>query len=213
MPVLLTRTSPPPKRSNAVATSCSAAAGPLASAARTATRSPTGPSSRFAASRTSCRLLERTTDAPSSRKRAAAALPIPPPPPVITTTLSRKSSMRDLLQSSFHGNDLTTNVVSAQTSCYPRAMPPRVPEPHLAAWRGVLNTHAAVVGAVEEALAEAGLPPLAWYDVLWAIRRVPGRRIRMAELASSLTVSRGGLTKLADRLEDAGLISREAAED
>jgi DNA-binding MarR family transcriptional regulator len=35
----------------------------------------------------------------------------------------------------------------------------------------------------------------------------------MAELASSLTVSRGGLTKLADRLEDAGLIRREAAED
>jgi len=92
-------------------------------------------------------------------------------------------------------------------------MAPRVPEPHLAAWRGVLNAHAVVVGAVEEALADAGLPPLAWYDVLWAIRRAPGRRIRMAELASSLTVSRGGLTKLADRLEDAGLIRREAAED
>ena len=92
-------------------------------------------------------------------------------------------------------------------------MAPRLPEPHLAAWRGVLNTHAAVVAAVEEALADAGLPPLAWYDVLWAVRRAPGRRIRMAELASSLTVSRGGLTKLADRLEDAGLIRREAAED
>jgi DNA-binding MarR family transcriptional regulator len=92
-------------------------------------------------------------------------------------------------------------------------MASRVPEPHLSAWRGVLNAYTAVVGAVERALADAGLPPLAWYDVLWAIRRAPGRRIRMAELASSLTVSRGGLTKLADRLEDAGLISREAAED
>jgi len=92
-------------------------------------------------------------------------------------------------------------------------MPPRVPEPHLSAWRGVLNTHAAVVGAVEQALADADLPPLAWYDVLWAIRSAPRRRIRMAELAASLTVSRGGLTKLADRLEDAGLIRREAAED
>jgi DNA-binding MarR family transcriptional regulator len=88
-----------------------------------------------------------------------------------------------------------------------------VPEPHLSAWRGVLNTHAAVVGAVEQALADAGLPPLAWYDVLWAIRSAPGRRIRMAELASSLTVSRGGLTKLADRLEEAGLMCREAAAD
>jgi len=93
------------------------------------------------------------------------------------------------------------------------SMAPRVPEPHLSAWRGVLDTHAAVVGAVEQALADADLPPLAWYDVLWAIRSAPGRRIRMAELASSLTVSRGGLTKLADRLEDAGLMRREAAED
>jgi DNA-binding MarR family transcriptional regulator len=35
----------------------------------------------------------------------------------------------------------------------------------------------------------------------------------MAELAESLTISRGGLTKLADRLEDAGLIRRERADD
>jgi DNA-binding MarR family transcriptional regulator len=35
----------------------------------------------------------------------------------------------------------------------------------------------------------------------------------MAELASSLTISRGGLTKFADRLENAGLIRREPAAD
>ena len=75
-----------------------------------------------------------------------------------------------------------------------------VPETHLDAWRALLNAHTSVVAHAEEALAAAGLPPLAWYDVLWAIRRAPKRRIRMAELASSLTISRGGLTKLADRL-------------
>jgi DNA-binding MarR family transcriptional regulator len=88
-----------------------------------------------------------------------------------------------------------------------------VPETHLDAWRAVLNAHTSVVAHAEEALASAGLPPLAWYDVLWAIRRAPKRRIRMAELASSLTISRGGLTKLADRLEDAGVIRREPADD
>ena len=87
-----------------------------------------------------------------------------------------------------------------------------VPETHLDAWRAVLNAHTSVVANAEEALAAAGLPPLAWYDVLWAIRRAPKRRIRMAELASSLTISRGGLTKLADRLENAGLIRREPAD-
>ena len=87
----------------------------------------------------------------------------------------------------------------------------RVPESHLAAWRSVLNAHAFVVARVEEALANADLPPLAWYDVLWAVRRAPGRRIRMAELADGLTLSRGGLTKLADRLEAGGLVRREPA--
>jgi DNA-binding MarR family transcriptional regulator len=87
-----------------------------------------------------------------------------------------------------------------------------VPEIHLDAWRAVLNAHTSVVAHAEEGLAAADLPPLAWYDVLWAIRRAPKRRIRMAELASSLTISRGGLTKLADRLEDAGLIRREPAD-
>ena len=92
-------------------------------------------------------------------------------------------------------------------------MSPRVPEPHLSAWRAVLNAHASVVARIEDALAEADLPPLAWYDVLWALRRAPGRRVRMAELAGSLTLSRGGLTKLADRLEATGLLHREPAED
>ena len=76
-------------------------------------------------------------------------------------------------------------------------MAARIPQAHLDAWRGVLNAHAAVVERAERELAEAGLPPLAWYDVLWAVRRAPGRRARMAELAEGLTVSRGGLTKLA----------------
>ena len=92
-------------------------------------------------------------------------------------------------------------------------MAARIPQAHLDAWRGVLNAHAAVVERAERELAEAGLPPLAWYDVLWAVRRAPGRRARMAELAEGLTVSRGGLTKLADRLEGAGLVRREAADD
>jgi DNA-binding MarR family transcriptional regulator len=35
----------------------------------------------------------------------------------------------------------------------------------------------------------------------------------MARLADSLTLSRGGLTKLADRLEQEGLLRREPADD
>lgn len=92
-------------------------------------------------------------------------------------------------------------------------MTPRVTEPHLSAWRSLLSTHASVVARIEQALSEAELPPLGWYDVLWAVRRAPGRRIRMAELAGSLTISRGGITKLVDRLAAAGLLTREQAAD
>ena len=86
-----------------------------------------------------------------------------------------------------------------------------IPEPHLAAWRALLGSHDAVVTRIEAALADAELPPLAWYDVLWAIRGAPDRRIRMAELADRVTISRGGLSKLASRLEEAGLLRRERA--
>jgi DNA-binding MarR family transcriptional regulator len=85
----------------------------------------------------------------------------------------------------------------------------RVSEPQLGAWRALLSAHAAVVTRAEQALADAGLPPLSWYDVLWAVRESPQRRARLGELAARLTISRGGMTKLVDRLEEAGLLRRE----
>ena len=81
---------------------------------------------------------------------------------------------------------------------------------HLDAWRAVLRTHAAVTDQVERDLTDAGLPPLAWYDVLWALRESPRGRLRMGELAEQVTISRGGLTKLVDRIEKAGLLERRA---
>jgi DNA-binding MarR family transcriptional regulator len=83
-----------------------------------------------------------------------------------------------------------------------------VADEHLDAWRAVLRTHAAVIEEVERALAAADLPPLAWYDVLWALREAPSGRLRMGELAERVTISRGGLTKLVDRIEEAGLLER-----
>lgn len=92
-------------------------------------------------------------------------------------------------------------------------MPAEIPDSHLGAWRALLNAHAALIERIEAALAEADLPPLAWYDVLWALRQAPGRRLRMGELARAVTISRGGLTKLVDRLEAAGLLERRACAD
>lgn len=81
----------------------------------------------------------------------------------------------------------------------------------LSAWRALLNAHAQVVNEIETALTEAGLPPLAWYDVLWPLYRAPGRRLRMGALAREVTLSRTGLTRLVDRIERDGLLRREPA--
>src|SRR5262249_15789886 len=70
MPVLLITTSTPPQRSTALATSCSAVCGLLASPATIAVRSPRGSSSDWAASSTRRRRLFRTTLPPP----AAAAV-------------------------------------------------------------------------------------------------------------------------------------------
>lgn len=81
----------------------------------------------------------------------------------------------------------------------------------LGAWRALLNAHAAVTAHVEAALADAGLPPLTWYDALWPLYRAERRRLRMGALAREVTLSRTGLTRLLDRLEREGLIRREPA--
>jgi DNA-binding MarR family transcriptional regulator len=81
----------------------------------------------------------------------------------------------------------------------------------LDAWRALLNAHARVTAQIETALAQTGLPPLSWYDVLWPLHRAPGRRLRVGALAEQVTLSRTGLTRLLDRVERDGLIRREPA--
>src|SRR5947209_15456599 len=79
---------------------------------------------------------------------------------------------------------------------------------HLDAWRAVVTSHAAVTERVQKALAAADLPPLSWFEILAAVERSPTGRPRMSELAEWLTLSRGGITKLVDRLQEAGYLER-----
>lgn len=82
------------------------------------------------------------------------------------------------------------------------------------AWAVLLTAHAVLLERIEAALAAARLPPLGWYDVLWELEKAGDGRLRMAELARRVVLSRSNLTRLADRLEQAGLIERRpCAED
>lgn len=83
-------------------------------------------------------------------------------------------------------------------------------ESHNAAWRIFLTSHAVLIDRIEQELAQAGLPPLSWYDVLFALYEAPSRRLRLHELADAIVLQRSNLTRLIDRLEAAGLVRRES---
>jgi DNA-binding MarR family transcriptional regulator len=80
----------------------------------------------------------------------------------------------------------------------------------LGAWRGLLRVHTALVRELDAELDAAHGLPLSSYDVLIYLRAAPGRRLRMAELADSVLLSRSGVTRLVDRLEREGLLVRDA---
>lgn len=84
--------------------------------------------------------------------------------------------------------------------------------PHGEAWGALARTHAAIAGRLQEALAASDFPPLPWYEVLATVAEAPEQRMRMGELAEALVITRGGLTKLVDRLIKAGLMERTFCE-
>jgi DNA-binding MarR family transcriptional regulator len=82
------------------------------------------------------------------------------------------------------------------------------PDPRQRAWARFVTAQAMLLERIEAALAEADLPPLAWYDVLWILENAPQGRLRMADLARKAVVSRSNVTRLTDRMEEAGLVGR-----
>jgi DNA-binding MarR family transcriptional regulator len=52
--------------------------------------------------------------------------------------------------------------------------------------------------------------PAPFFEVLLRLVRTPCHRLTMSQLAHEITFSTGGFTKLADRMESAGLVSRVA---
>lgn len=96
------------------------------------------------------------------------------------------------------------------TSTEQRRKPAR--SAHGEAWGALTRTHSAIVGRLQEALAGADFPPLPWYEVLATVAEAPEERMKMGDLAEALVITRGGLTKLVDRLVKAGLLERTFCE-
>lgn len=77
------------------------------------------------------------------------------------------------------------------------------------AWYGLLQVEARSTELIGDELERATGLPLAWFEVLANLHWPDGQRRRMSELADDLLLSRGGVTRLVGRLEDAGHVRRE----
>ena len=82
----------------------------------------------------------------------------------------------------------------------------------LAAWINLLQVQSVVVDSLERDLAGAGRIPLPWVEVLMQVTSAPDGRMKMQELARSVLLSKSGVTRLVDRMMDAGLMERRACE-
>jgi DNA-binding MarR family transcriptional regulator len=87
------------------------------------------------------------------------------------------------------------------------------PRDRIAAWLNLQQTTRVIQDRLDARLRDA--TGLAWpeFEVLWRLRLLAERPASMGELAAQLLASPSGLTRLADRLERDGLITRETPRD
>lgn len=82
-----------------------------------------------------------------------------------------------------------------------------------AAWVQLLRGGQAAVRAVEAALKAVGQPPLVWYDILLEIERAPHARIRQRDIHRHMLLERYNVSRVIERMEQAGLVRQEPCPD
>jgi DNA-binding MarR family transcriptional regulator len=79
----------------------------------------------------------------------------------------------------------------------------------LQAWKALIRAHAALIEVLEQELIADREMPLAFYEVLVTLSETDGGRLRMSDLAARVLLSRSGMTRLVDRMVDAGMVGRD----
>ena len=77
------------------------------------------------------------------------------------------------------------------------------------AWTSIMRARDRLLAAIEADLKAAGMPPLAWYDVLWELTRSEDGKLRPYEIEERTLLAQYNLSRLIDRLESEGLVRRE----
>ena len=80
--------------------------------------------------------------------------------------------------------------------------------PWMPAWLALIRTHARLWDQVETRMRQDSGLTMPRYDVLMQLENAGGR-LGLSDLAEAVVLSASGLSKLLDRMAEAGLVSRE----
>src|SRR4051794_10932994 len=93
-------------------------------------------------------------------------------------------------------NEATHEITTGACSRVPRA------------WTGMLRVYDRLMHELDAELEREHGLSLAEFDVLIQLDETPERRMRMADLAEAVLLTRSGVSRLVDRLESRGLVER-----
>lgn len=79
-------------------------------------------------------------------------------------------------------------------------------------WRGYLTATGAFMEHLDRQMQRDSGMPLAYFEILAVLSEMPGRSLRMSELADMCRSSRSRLSHAVSRLEEAGWVTRRACE-
>lgn len=86
--------------------------------------------------------------------------------------------------------------------------PPPLGRDQELAWRAFLKAHALLSKQLDRDLRDCCELTLVTYDALVQLSEAPRHQLRISELADALVYSRSGLTRIVDKMENAGHITR-----
>lgn len=104
---------------------------------------------------------------------------------------------------------LVANATSVGYTVFMKTVPSQQTE---TAWVLLIRVQQVLLGQVEAALKDAGMPPLSWYDVLLELSRNSGAGLRQYEIGERVLLNKHNLSRLIDRMESDGLVKRQACE-
>ncbi len=81
------------------------------------------------------------------------------------------------------------------------------------AWGKLLSVHAAMLRKIEQMLESQYQISHEEFEVLLRLSWAGNHRMRIRDLADASVLTRSGMSRLVDRLEQAGLVRRETAEE